>query len=78
MLHLILQQLWKLLLFSSGKKASVETLSFLFVKSSSDLFWCSLKCQPTGAMRQLTLQTIIVGRVYQAFFYRDPSKNYPK
>ena len=69
MLHLISQQLWKLLLFSSGKKASVETLSFLFIKSSSDFFWCSLKCQPTGAKRWLTFRTIItVGRVYQAFF----------
>ena len=43
MLHLISQQLWKLPLFSSGKKASVETLSFLFIKSSSDFFWCSLR-----------------------------------
>ena len=38
MLHLILQQLWKLLLFSSGKKASVETLTFLLIESSSDFF----------------------------------------
>ena len=58
MLHLISQQLWKLLLFSSGKKASVETLSFLFIKTSPDFFWCSLKCQPTGAKRWLTFQTI--------------------
>ena len=60
MLHLISQQLWKLLLFSSGKKASVETLSFLFIKSSSDFFWCSLKCWPMRAKRWLTFQTILL------------------
>ena len=32
MLHLISQQLWKLLLFSFGKNTSVETLSFLLLK----------------------------------------------